>query len=45
METKQEDLKSDVSCVKSCIFSVQSVLDETLSETEIRKFLIDLKSI
>ncbi len=40
----KSSLKVEVQCVKWCISSVEFVLDESLSETEIRKFLIDLKS-
>lgn len=38
-------LKLEAESVKTCIFSVEQVLDEELTEAEIRRFLIDLKSV
>jgi hypothetical protein len=42
---KKNNLKGEAECVKICIFSVEQVLDDELSEAEIRHFLIDLKSV
>jgi hypothetical protein len=47
LETKMDNpkLRDEAWCVKQCISSVECVFDENLSEADLRKFLIDLKSI
>lgn len=42
---EKSNIRDETASVKACLFSVSFVLDEQLTEAEIRNFLNDLKSI